>query len=198
MKKASARPQRRSSKWPSPGTSHAMIAIAGARGPRSARLGGWRGAAVAEGSTAAAEGCGSCAGSVEIIGLSLESSTVLRELFQKLRQAPRLAQGKQRQNLFLHRAGDARFFLADVDIHLAAHAELGQVDSRFDREARARHDLAVVARFEAVHVGAIAVNFLADAVPGAVDEIFSVARLANRLARHTIHFPAVNQATLRD
>ena len=57
---------------------------------------------------------------------------------------------------------------------------------------------AIVARFEAVHISAVAVHFLPDAVPGTVDEILSVARLANDFARDAVHFPASNDAALRD
>ena len=61
--------------------------------------------------------------------------------------------------------------LVDVDVHLAAHAELGQVDPRLDAEAGPRDDAAVVAGFQAVDVRAVAVDFLADVVPGAVREL---------------------------
>ena len=73
----------------------------------------------------------------------------------------------------------------------------GKIDARLDGKARARDDFPVVARLEPVHIRAVAVNFLPDAVAGAMHEIFSVAGFANALARHPIHFPAVNRAPVR-
>ncbi len=104
---------------------------------------------------------------------------------------------EQRQNFFLNCARDASIVLAHVHIYFAANAEFRQINSRLDGKAGVRHDFAVVARFEPVHVCAVAVNFLADAVPGAMDEIFRVARFTNRLARDVVHFPSVNRASAR-
>jgi hypothetical protein len=43
--------------------------------------------------------------------------------------------GQQRKNFFLDSAGNARFVLADVHVHFAAHSEFRQVNSRLHGEA---------------------------------------------------------------
>src|SRR6266478_4702886 len=64
--------------------------------------------------------------------------------------------------------------VADEDVDLTAHAELRQIDARFDGKARIGNDLALVFGLKVVHVGAVAVYRHADGVPGTVDKIFSV------------------------
>src|SRR5258708_7237845 len=83
--------------------------------------------------------------------------------------------GKQGQNFLLNCARDAGFFFVDVNIHFAADSELGQVDSRFDGVAGFGDQVAGVVGFEAIHVDAVAVHRLSDAVAGAMKEIFAVA-----------------------
>ena len=78
----------------------------------------------------------------------------------------------------------------DEDVDLAADAELGQVDARLDGEARPRHHPPVLARFQVVHVGPVAVDFLADVVPGAVDEVLAVAGLLDHRPGRVVHLPA--------
>src|SRR5262249_49843595 len=56
----------------------------------------------------------------------------------------------------------------DEHVDLAADAELGEVDARLDGEAGARQDAALLVGLQVVHVGAVAVDLLADRVPGAV------------------------------
>ena len=51
------------------------------------------------------------------------------------------------------------------------------------REARPRHDPAVLAGLQAVDVGPVAVDFLADVVPGAVGELVAVAGLLDHRPR---------------
>src|SRR5213079_1324127 len=74
----------------------------------------------------------------------------------------------------------------DVHVHLAAHAELRQVNAGFDTEAGSADDAPVVARFEAVDVRAVAVHLLADVVPGAVREVLAVARVLDHGARRVV------------
>src|SRR5262245_10523423 len=77
-------------------------------------------------------------------------------------------------------AGDVDLpVLVDVHIDLATDAEFRQVDARLDGEARSPHDPPVVAGLQAVDVGAVAVHFLADVVPGAVDELVPVPGLVD-------------------
>src|SRR5947209_15281359 len=73
-------------------------------------------------------------------------------------------------------AGDVHApVLVDVDVHLAADAELRQVDARLDAEASPPDHPAVLAGFEAVDVRAVAVRLLPDVVPGPVREPVAVA-----------------------
>ncbi len=48
-----------------------------------------------------------------------------------------------------------------------AHSELVEVNSRLDREACSPQDEPLVVRFEVVHIGAVAADFLADVGRGA-------------------------------
>ena len=65
----------------------------------------------------------------------------------------------------------------DEDVDLASDAELVEVNSGLDREAGPAQDQALVVRFEVVHVGAVAVDFLADVVADAVNELWAVTGL---------------------
>src|SRR5579864_6902041 len=86
-------------------------------------------------------------------------------------------------------ARDPSVVLFNVDVHLAAHAEIGQVDAGFDREARTRNHAAGVVRLEIVHVGAVAMHVFADRVSRAVDEILPVAVPCDHSAGGVVHFP---------
>src|SRR5262245_14634983 len=88
-------------------------------------------------------------------------------------------------------AGDVHLpGLVDVDVHFTPHAKLRQVDPRLDGEAGPGHDATVVARFEAVDVGAVAVHFLADVVAGTVREFVAVTGLVDHRSRGVIDFGA--------
>src|SRR5262249_51216172 len=102
---------------------------------------------------------------------------------------------QQRHNLRLRRAArDVHAaILVHEHIHLAAHAELRQVDTRLDGEAGARQDAAIFARLQAVHVGAVAVRLLADRVAGAVAEVLAVAGLLDDVAGSLVHLPSVQR-----
>src|SRR5580698_9993567 len=64
----------------------------------------------------------------------------------------------------------------DGHIEFAAHAELArEIDARFDREASAIDQHAMVAGFERVEIAASAVNLAPDGVAGAMDELIAVA-----------------------
>ena len=94
---------------------------------------------------------------------------------------------QQLQNFGLHRSGHIGAALLHVYIHFAAHSELGQINSRFDRKTSARNDAPDVARLQPIHIRARAVNFLPDVVAGAVNEIFCnpALRITSRAARST-------------
>src|SRR5207249_6197970 len=92
-------------------------------------------------------------------------------------------------------AGDECVGLGEIDVHLAPDAEFArEIDAGLDRKARVREQTASVPGFEVVDVGAVAVNFLADRVPGAVDEPVSVSRLPDHTAAHIVHIPASSEA----
>src|SRR5207253_1725953 len=94
------------------------------------------------------------------------------------------SRGQQRCNARLRiAAGDVdRPLAVDVDVDLAAHPELRQINARLDRETGARQDAALLARLEVVHVGAVAVRLLSDGVAGAMAEILPVAGLVDNAA----------------
>ena len=48
----------------------------------------------------------------------------------------------------------------DEDIDLAPHAELRQINTRLDGKAGARQDESLLVRFQVIHVGAVAMDFL--------------------------------------
>src|SRR5260370_37473308 len=92
----------------------------------------------------------------------------------------------------LNGAGDASLAVARVNVHFAADSELRQINSRLDGKAGARSDAANVFGFESVHVGAVAVDTLADAVSGAVKEILCVAGFSDDVAGHFVHLPSAD------
>src|ERR1700738_1713784 len=100
---------------------------------------------------------------------------------------------EERQDLLLHRTGHARFALTDVNIHFAADPKLPQVDPRLNRRARARNQMTNIMRFEPIHVDAVAVHALADAVACAVEKIFTVASSFDHAPRGIIHLPALQR-----
>src|SRR2546421_5535643 len=59
-------------------------------------------------------------------------------------------------------AGDVNLFLfVYEDVDLAADAEFREIDARFDRETSTGQDAAIFAGLQIVHVGAVAMDFLA-------------------------------------
>src|SRR2546428_10683806 len=82
-------------------------------------------------------------------------------------------------------AGDECIGLGEIDVHLAPDAEFArQVDARLDREACVWEQAASVLGLEIVDVGAIAVHFFTDRVPGTVDEPIFIPRLPDHAAAH--------------
>src|SRR5262245_24053041 len=75
---------------------------------------------------------------------------------------------------------------------LETNAELRQVDSRLDREARALEDATLVVRLQVVHVGAVAVDLFADRMTGAVHELIAVSRFLDDITRGVVDFPTVH------
>src|SRR5207237_9292801 len=78
-------------------------------------------------------------------------------------------------DLALNFTCDLGSFGPDEHVYFAAHAELGQVNPRLDRETRVGQDAAFVVDFEIVHVGAVGVNLSSDALSGAVTAVFAKA-----------------------
>src|SRR4029453_788544 len=111
------------------------------------------------------------------------------------RQQRALEFSKNAHNLLLQRpAGDVHFAPGiDKNIHLAAHAEFWQIDAWLDGEARPRHYEPLFVGFEIVHIRAVAVDFLADVVPGAMDELLAVPCLDDHVATGLIDLPALER-----
>lgn len=86
--------------------------------------------------------------------------------------------------------------LVDEDVDFTSYAEFGEVDAGFDGEASSGEDAALFVGFEVVHVGAVAVDFFADRVAGAVDEVLAVAGLVDDIAASAIDLPAFERLLL--
>src|ERR1035441_717172 len=71
-------------------------------------------------------------------------------------------------------------------VHFAAHAELRQIDSRLDREARGRQNAALVVGFKIIEVSARPMNLVCDVVPGAMGKKLAKSCLANHSPRRII------------
>src|SRR5688572_3891681 len=85
---------------------------------------------------------------------------------------PRLGQrGPNPRQDLLAGPGGLGSSVAHDDVDLRTDTETGRVDARFDGEARAQQQATVVMRLVVVHVDAVAVDFRAKAVSGAVDEL---------------------------
>src|SRR5579875_252908 len=88
-------------------------------------------------------------------------------------------------------AGDMNLSLSVNEyVDLAAHAELRQIDAWLDREASAWQHLPFFVRLQVVHIGAVAMCFLADGMAGAMTEGRTVASLLDYVTRCLVHLPA--------
>jgi len=83
--------------------------------------------------------------------------------------------------------------LLDIDVDFSAHAEFRKVNSRLHRKASARDDPAIVARFEVVHVGAVAVDIFPDGVPRAMHEELTVTVALDDAPRRVNHLLATQR-----
>src|SRR5215813_1675622 len=92
-------------------------------------------------------------------------------------------------NLFLLPPRHLSFARTREHIHLAAHAELRQINSWLDGETRIGQDLAFVFGFEIIDVGAVPMNRAADAVTCTMHELFAIAFPVNELAHRLVHLP---------
>src|SRR5439155_1977408 len=96
-------------------------------------------------------------------------------------------------------AGDEGVGLGQVDVHFAPNAEFaGEIDAGLDREACVREQTASVPGLEVVDIGAIAVDFFADRVPGAVEEPVLVSCLPDHTAAYVVYVPASGEAARAD
>src|SRR5207249_4721934 len=91
--------------------------------------------------------------------------------------------GKERDDVVLHRGGHLDAALVHVHVDLAADPEVFEIDTRLDREAGPRNELALVDRLETVDVAAVSVHLEPDTVAGAVDEMIGVPALADVVSR---------------
>src|SRR5258706_15086829 len=112
-------------------------------------------------------------------GLGLPVVAFLLSLSVCMCAKPHRCLREQRQKLPLHRAGHACFLLADVNIHFAADSKLPQIDSRLNRCASARNQMAAIARFESIHVDPVSVDALADAVARAMKKVLAISGIVN-------------------
>src|SRR6266536_807549 len=99
---------------------------------------------------------------------------------------------KQRQ-LALNLAGDARASFVDKHIDLRAHAELREINARLDGEAGPGDVASLIAGFEVVHIGPVAVGFASDGMAGAMSEEGGKAFGGDETAHGVIHFKALHR-----
>src|SRR5580704_3697806 len=96
-------------------------------------------------------------------------------------------------------AADQRASRFDCHVEFAAHPEFsGQINSWLDRKARVVDERAIVQRFERVQIGAGAMHFAADRMPGAMDERVTEADSLDYRARGAIGFAAADGVTSCD
>jgi hypothetical protein len=78
----------------------------------------------------------------------------------------------------------------NIHIQFATDAKLTlKVNARFNREAGARYEASAVTCFQVIDVGPVAMHVFSDGMAGAVYELVSIARLADDMSAHLIHFP---------
>src|SRR5450432_571187 len=82
-------------------------------------------------------------------------------------------------------------------VYFTAHAKFGQVNARFNGKTSIGDDLALVLGLQVVHVGAIAMDVLANGVSRAMYKKFAVSGVGDVLARGLVHFPSRNAAFAR-
>ena len=97
-------------------------------------------------------------------------------------------------HLSLNVTGDGRLPQADRHVDLGADAEIVEVEARFDREAEAGHEPPVVVRLVIVHVDAVAVDLLAEAVSRAVEDVRAEASADQHLPRRRVDLEAADGA----
>src|SRR5579864_7393607 len=93
-------------------------------------------------------------------------------------------------NLALNFSRHFRRLGAHQDVDLAAHAKLRQINAGLDREAGVGKNLPLVVNLEVVHVRSVSMDFGADGMSRAMNEIISVSRLLDVSTRRPVHFPA--------
>ncbi len=93
-------------------------------------------------------------------------------------------------------SGDAGVVFFDVDVDFAAHAKILEINSGLNGKAGGGNDLPIIAGLKIVHVGAVAVDVLADGMSVAVDEKIAVALALDDVSRRVIHLVAVDDSAL--
>src|SRR6266550_2679538 len=89
----------------------------------------------------------------------------------------------ERDDFGLHRSGDLRIPFSDEHVDLRPNAEFCRVNPWLDREAGAWNQPALIVRFVVVHVYAVSVHLLPQAVAGSMDELRTVPGALDHLAR---------------
>jgi hypothetical protein len=77
----------------------------------------------------------------------------------------------------------------DKDIHLAPDPELIEINPWLDGETRLAQDRTFFVGLEVVHVGAVAVNFLADVMPNTVNEVVAIPGIIDHAAARGVNLP---------
>ena len=97
------------------------------------------------------------------------------------------------EQCFLNGTGyDCAIFLRK-HVVFRAEAEVGQIDSGFDRENCIGEDAAFVVRFEIIHVRARAMDIGRDGMPRSMDKALAKTSLANRFTRSIIDFETMQR-----
>src|SRR5262249_53296410 len=98
---------------------------------------------------------------------------------------------EDRQDFRLESAGHVdRAGPVHEDVHLAPDAEIFEIEARLDREARPGEDQTLLVGLEIIHVGAVAVDFLADVVAGPMDEMIAVTGLVDDPSAGGVDLPS--------
>ena len=98
----------------------------------------------------------------------------------------------------LYFTGYLRVALTDIHVDFGSNSEGRKVDARLNREASSCDDPAVIVRFQIVHVRTGAVNFLANGVPSAVNEVVAKTFFLNVAAAGVVHFESVDEFAVAD
>ena len=90
----------------------------------------------------------------------------------------------------LDSAGDFRRTSTHQHVDFAAQTEFRKVNPRLDRETGIRKQFPLVVGFEVIHIGAVAVDLLANGMSDAIIQVFRVPGSVQYVACRLVHLPA--------